>query len=50
MDRQRNMVATDARDSLVIIPTYKEEENIAAIIDAVMALNTPMDVLVIDDS
>ena len=50
MDRQRNMAATDARDSLVIIPTYKEEENIAAIIDAVMALNTPMDVLVIDDS
>lgn len=36
-------------DSLVIIPTYNEKENIAAIIDAVMALPTPYDILVIDD-
>lgn len=36
-------------DSLVIIPTYNEKENIAAIIDAVIALPHPFDVLVIDD-
>lgn len=36
-------------DSLVIIPTYNEKENISAIIDAVMALPIPADILVIDD-
>ena len=34
---------------LVIIPTYNEKENIAAIIAAVMALPVPFHVLVIDD-
>lgn len=37
-------------DSVVIIPMYNERENAAAIIDAVMALPTPFDVLVIDDN
>lgn len=36
-------------DSLVIIPTYNEKENIAAIIQAVMDLSHPFDVLVVDD-
>lgn len=36
-------------DSIVIIPTYNEKENIAAIIDAVIALPHPFDVLVVDD-
>ncbi len=36
-------------DSLVIIPTYNEKENISAIIDAVIGLSTPFDILVIDD-
>ncbi|MCM1029734.1 MAG: polyprenol monophosphomannose synthase [Pseudoflavonifractor sp.] len=37
-------------DSLVIIPTYNEKENIAAIIDAVLNLpGVPFDILVIDD-
>lgn len=36
-------------DTLVIIPTYNEIENIAAIIDAVMALPHGFDVLIIDD-
>lgn len=36
-------------DSLVIIPTYNEKENISAIIDAVMDLPIPADILVIDD-
>ncbi len=36
-------------DSLVIIPTYNEKENIAAIIDAVAALPRRFDILVIDD-
>jgi len=34
---------------LVIIPTYNEKENIAAIIEAVLALPNPFDILVIDD-
>lgn len=38
------------RDSVVIIPTYKERENVAAIIDAVMRLPWSFDVLVIDDN
>ncbi len=38
------------RDSLVIIPMYNEKENAAAIIEAVLALPHPFDVLVIDDN
>jgi dolichol-phosphate mannosyltransferase len=38
------------RDSLVIIPTYKEKENIKSIIVAVFALEKDFDVLVIDDN
>lgn len=38
-----------ARDSIVLIPTYNEKENAAAIIDAVMALPRAFDVLIIDD-
>ncbi|MCH5219033.1 MAG: polyprenol monophosphomannose synthase [Muribaculaceae bacterium] len=38
-------------DTLVIIPTYNEKENIAAIIDAVMELDGNLfDVLVVDDN
>jgi dolichol-phosphate mannosyltransferase len=37
-------------DALVIIPTYNERENVAAIIDAVMALPHGFDVLIIDDN
>jgi dolichol-phosphate mannosyltransferase len=36
--------------SLVIIPTYNERENAAAIIDAVMALRLGFDLLIIDDN
>ncbi len=36
-------------DSVVIIPTYNEKENIAAIIEAVLELPHAFDVLVIDD-
>jgi dolichol-phosphate mannosyltransferase len=36
-------------DSLVIIPTYNERENAAAIINAVLALPVPFDVIIIDD-
>ena len=36
-------------DTIVIIPTYNERENIEAIIRAVTALEKPFDVLVIDD-
>lgn len=37
-------------DSVVIIPMYNEIENAAAIIDAVLALPVPFDILVIDDN
>lgn len=38
------------RDSLVIIPTYKERENIEAIIRAVFNLEKAFDILIIDDN
>ena len=37
-------------DSVVLIPTYNEKENISAIIAAVLALEHPFDILVIDDN
>ena len=37
-------------NTLVIIPTYNEKENIAAIIEAVFNLNQPFDILVVDDN
>lgn len=37
-------------DSLVIIPTYNEKENIKAIIVAIFALQKDFDILVVDDS
>lgn len=44
-------MSTQAKaDTLVIIPMYNEKENAAAIIDAVLALATPFDILVIDDN
>ncbi|MDE6304502.1 MAG: polyprenol monophosphomannose synthase [Paramuribaculum sp.] len=44
-----NLIKPELSDCLVLIPTYNEKENIAAIIDAVMALPHRFDVLVIDD-
>ena len=44
------MSNTVKADSVVIIPMYNECENASAIIDAVMALEVPFDVLVIDDN
>lgn len=38
-----------ASDSVVIIPTYNEKENIEAIIDAVMAQPHAFDILIVDD-
>jgi len=37
-------------DSLVIIPTYNEKENVAQIIDAVLALPKDFHILIVDDS
>ena len=37
-------------DSLVIIPTYNEKENIEAISRAVFALTHPFHILVVDDN
>jgi dolichol-phosphate mannosyltransferase len=36
--------------ALVVIPTYKERENIEAILEAVVALPQGFDVLIVDDS
>jgi len=36
-------------DSLVIIPTYNERENIVRMIETVFGLSTPFDVLIVDD-
>lgn len=41
---------TGRSDSLVIIPTYNEKENVAAIIAAVFDLPVPFDILIIDDN
>jgi len=37
-------------DSLIIIPTYNEKENIGKMLDAVMVLTFSFDVLIIDDN
>jgi dolichol-phosphate mannosyltransferase len=36
--------------NIVIIPTYKERENIEAIIKAITSLSVPFDILIIDDN
>lgn len=36
--------------NIVIIPTYKEKENIAAIVNAISSLDIPYDILIIDDN
>jgi dolichol-phosphate mannosyltransferase len=36
-------------DSLVIIPTYNEKENVVMMIEAVLVLNQAFDVLIVDD-
>ncbi len=41
---------TTLNNALVIIPTYNEKENISDIIDAVLALGQPFDILVVDDN
>ena len=41
---------TERSDSLVIIPTYNEKENVANIIAAVFNLPVPFDILIIDDN
>lgn len=44
------MVQEQKSDSIVLIPTYNEKENIKNIIHAVFALEHPFDILVIDDN
>lgn len=36
--------------NIVIIPTYKEKENIEALVKAIFALDIPFDILIIDDN
>lgn len=44
------MSQIDKSDSVVIIPTYNEKENITQIIQAVMELEHKFDILIIDDN
>ena len=37
------------KDSLVIIPTYNEKENVVTMLESVMGLEFPFDVLIVDD-
>ena len=41
--------STTLSDSIVIIPTYNEKENIAKIIEAVFSLNKSFHILIVDD-
>lgn len=43
------MIAAPTQRALVIIPTYKEAENIRTVLDIVMHLPEPFSVLVVDD-
>lgn len=45
-----NTAPDSRRDAVVIIPMYNERENAAPIIDAVLGLEHPFDILVIDDN
>ena len=38
------------KDSLVIIPTYNEKENVVTMLEAVMGLEFPFEVLIVDDA
>lgn len=37
-------------ESLVIVPTYNERENLPALVDRVLALPVPLDLLIVDDN
>jgi len=39
-----------SRDTLVIVPTYNEHENIRALAARIMSLSTPVDLLIVDDN
>lgn len=48
-EKDTNTLAIMKSDSIVIIPTYNEKENIEKIIRAVLGLEKPFNILVIDD-
>ena len=45
----RNITKNFMNDSIIIIPTYNEKENIEKIISAIFSLEKAFDILVIDD-
>jgi dolichol-phosphate mannosyltransferase len=45
-----NSPATNAARALVVLPTYNERENIAAIVPAILGAAPELDVLVVDDN
>lgn len=40
----------DTDSNIVIIPTYKESENIAALVTSISSLTIPFDILIVDDN
>lgn len=40
----------NARPALVVIPTYNERENLPRLVPAILAIDTRLDILVVDDS
>lgn len=38
------------RDTLIIVPTYNERENLPPLVDRLLALSLPVDLLVVDDN
>ena len=38
------------RETLVIVPTYNERENLPALVERVMALPIAVDLLIVDDN
>ena len=41
---------SENRDTIVIVPTYNERENLNPLIDRLLALPVPVDVLIVDDN
>jgi dolichol-phosphate mannosyltransferase len=54
MAKQANSVAPEKgyppKRALVVLPTYNEKENIAALAEEILALGQPLEILVVDDN
>jgi len=46
----KNLISCSVSDSIIIIPTYNEKENIEKMIRKVFSLEKPFDILIIEDN